>query len=129
MFDFVFCWGKNNSTLVSNYFNLPIIGLEKPLCQFKRIIIVCPTYGDAEILPDVEIFLKNFNIRKKEYALCELGNYFGFEWNEFGAATIIKKHLNNLDWKLIFPVLSLDSIPKVDFECLKNWKEELFLKF
>ena len=130
MFDFILYFSLSNKTKqIAESFDLPVVEIHEELPEFNRIIIICPTYGDEELPWEMESFLLNLKIANKDYAICEVGNYFGYDWSEFGAATIIKHELTKRSWHLIFPVLTLDATPKVDWGCLKNWKDQLFLKF
>lgn len=91
---------------------------------FDIILFVCPTYGDGELPPAMENYLLTLNGRKK-YAICELGHYHGYENLQFGAATIIERHLDALGWQKFAPTLSLDAQPHIDWDNLRPWKEEL----
>lgn len=129
-FDYVLYFsGGKKSQIVAEFFDLPTIPIPQVLPNFNRIIIVCPTYGDEELPLEIEDFLIELNINDKEYALCVLGNYFGYEREEFGPAKIIRYELAEKNWKLLSSPLSLDSVPQIDWECLKCWKDKLFNQF
>lgn len=96
---------------------------DKPdLSCFGTILFVCPTYGDAELHPAMEDYLLTLG-GKKQYVVCELGHYHGYEKTNFGAAAIIEKHLDALGWRKIAPLLSLDSQPHIRWDKLHAWKE------
>ena len=129
MFNLVLYYSKGGSSLrVAEQFGVTTKNItEKPnLKKYEDIIIVCPTYGDEELPRQMEDYLRRIKVKNKNYAICELGNYFGFE-KEFGALKIIKKQLSTLEWNLLDHV-SLDSVPEVDWGKLKNWKEKLSKK-
>jgi len=86
-------------------------------------IFVCPTYGDEELPLDMENFLFSITERDKHYTAIELGNYY--DSSEFGVLKIIRHHLSSLGWKEVFPSLSLDSLPQVDWNVFEKWKIEL----
>lgn len=89
------------------------------------VVFVCPTYGDEELPHNMEDFLQALEVKDKKYVICELGNYYGFENFEFGAAKIIEWELNRRGWKKFFPSFSLDSLPEIDWEPWEKWKKEL----
>lgn len=97
-----------------------------PIEQHNPILILCPTYGDEELPLPMEDYLQNLTITGKEYGICELGNYYGFDDEQFGALAIIKHELDALQWKNVFPNLSLDSLPKVDWDAFNSWKKEIY---
>lgn len=94
----------------------------------ELILIFCPTYGDGEIEEHMEDFLIGLNVRNKKFVVCELGNYYGYDDYEFGAAKTIIGHLKSLDWQMIYPVLSLDSMPIIDWSAYNAWVEGLWTK-
>ena len=94
-----------------------------PLGDF--VIVLCPTYGDEELPLAMEEYLLGLSITGKRYALCELGNYYGYEDCQFGAAKIIRYCLSRLEWVEPFRPLSLDSLPVIDWDSLKEWKDGL----
>ena len=101
--------------------------------QFDLImnfILVCPTWGDAELQLDFENFLFNFtaDLTNKNYAICELGNYYGYDDFEFGASRIIDHFMEKLHGTKIIENLSLDSFPRKDYETLTRWTNELNIR-
>ena len=99
---------------------------ELPDLDADLFIFICPTYGDEELPLEMEDFLEGLVLKNKEFTVCELGNYYGYDDFEFGASKIIKDYLKNLGWKEFFPSLSLDSLPSIDWEVFYKWKEDLY---
>lgn len=84
-----------------------------------------PTYGDEELPPLMDKFIYELQVKSLSYVLCELGNYFGQDEFEFGAAKIIKAKLDSLGWLQIGRTLSLDSFPKIDWEAFYAWEKDI----
>lgn len=97
----------------------------KKIINYDYFIFVCPTYGDEELSTEMEKFLIKLKTTKKKYTICELGNYFG-ESYEFGAKIIVEKFLRRLKWKKFYKCLSLDSMPKIQWDKYYKWKEKLY---
>lgn len=96
--------------------------------DFDFLILVCPTYGDEEL----EITMENFLVKSdwnghenKKFAVCELGLYRGYKETQLGAGVIIVNFLNHKKLSLIGNLLSLDSLPFVDFTLLNKWSSNL----
>jgi flavodoxin len=126
MYDAVLFYSRGGRSLeVAKSFNLPMLNVcDSPkLENLKKIIIVCPTYGDEELPLTMEDYLIRLKTKKKIYSVCELGNYFGHE-KEFGVIKIIDFILKELNWKKVSS-LSLDSVPEVDWKELKKWTKKL----
>ena len=70
-------------------------------------------------------FIYRIQTKSLRYILCELGNYFGQDDFEFGAARIIKMKLDSLGWSQIGKTLSLDSFPKIDWNAFYDWKNDI----
>ena len=85
MFEVVLYYSKGGKAKkVAEFFKLPILNIlnalnDKYLDRYSNIIIVCPTYGDEELPLEVEDCLLKLKIKNKNYAICELGNFFGNE--------------------------------------------------
>lgn len=95
---------------------------------FDFLILVCPTYGDEEL----EITMENFLVQSdwsihenKKFAVCELGLYRGYKETQLGAGIIIINFLNHKNLSLIGNLLSLDSLPLVDFTLINKWSSNL----
>jgi len=89
------------------------------------VAFFCPTYGDEELPPVMDKFIYKIQTKSLQYILCELGNYFGQDDFEFGAAIIIKTKLDSLGWAQIGNTLSLDSFPKIDWKSFYAWKNDI----
>ncbi len=129
MFDLIITHNGKNCLRLANFIGLPVFTKDLALPDFKSAIICVSNAGNEELPLDFEDFLINFNIKNKKYCIVELGNYFGYEWEEFGCAKIVRRLLNNLEWEEVFPVLILDSFPEIDWSCVKNWMNLSLKKF
>lgn len=89
------------------------------------VIFLCPTYGDEELPFAMEDFLIKHTNRNKQYVICELGNYYGYDDFQFGARSIIEKILIQRGWLCFYKNLSLDSMPQIDWNVFYKWKEGL----
>ena len=117
--------GKSRKVARRLGFNMASITDNECLDRYGLVIFVCPTYGDEELPGPMEDFLVSLDIRSKSYAICELGNYYGYEDKTFGAMKIIKHHLELLDWCEVVEPLSLDSMPHIDWTEVDVWKEKI----
>ena len=47
--------------------------------EYDLLIFFCPTYGDEELQDDMENFIADFDLELagKQFAICELGNFYG----------------------------------------------------
>jgi flavodoxin len=90
--------------------------------KYELFLFFCPTYGNEELQPDMERFIINLKLDMsgKYYAICELGNYYGYE-TDFGAMKIIRYHLEKLFGKELVSPLSMDSLPKKDWKAFATW--------
>ena len=91
-----------------------------------EIVFVASTWGDGELQSDMENLLINSTILKSP-AVChivELGNYYGYDDFEFGALFHIKRCTEQLGF-YSGRHLSLDSMPRIDWDSLSNWLLEL----
>lgn len=83
------------------------------------VIIVVPNTGDEELPEPMEEFLFDLTETGKRYAVCELGNYFGFE-SYCGCKKVVFSVLDGLGWHRVGDV-SLDSLPTLDRDGLERW--------
>ena len=92
------------------------------LDKYDVFLFFSPTYGNEELQLDMETFIINFKVdmSRKHYAICELGNYYGYE-TDFGAMKIIRYHLERLNGNELISPLSMDSLPKKDWKALATW--------
>ncbi len=90
--------------------------------KYDVFLFFCPTYGNEELQQDMERFIIDFKLdmSNKYYAICELGNYYGYE-DDFGAMKIIRHHLEKLCGKELVGPLSMDSLPKKDWKAFATW--------
>jgi len=97
------------------------------LADFDLFLFFTPTYGDEELQEDMENFIEGFDLdlRGKQFVICELGNYYGYDTYSFGAMAILRQRLIKLNGREIFSPLSLDSYPKLHREHLFDWVEQL----
>jgi flavodoxin len=118
---------KNKTKLVANCFENSLNIKTNPIIDCDLLIILCPTYGDEELPLEMEDYLLGIQIiNLKFFAICELGNYYGYEDFTFGAGIIIKKYFEKLGFSEFHPMLSLDSIPKIDWNIFDKWKGDLY---
>lgn len=96
------------------------------LHQYKSFIFCSPTYGNEELPLDMERFIVRFNLdmSQRQYAICELGNYYGYD-SEFGAMKIIRYHLEKLHGTELIKPLSMDSLPQKDWRAFAAWCGQL----
>lgn len=100
------------------------------LIEYDPILIFCPTYGDEELPELMENFLTSLTVPNKNFAICELGNYFGYGIPcDFGSAKIIERCLFDLKWKKFYKTLSLDSVPKINWDDFFIWKKGIYELF
>lgn len=97
------------------------------LAGYDLFLVFTPTYGDEELQDDMEDFIDGFNLdlRGRQFVICELGNYYGYDTYSFGALPILRQWLTKLNAREFFCPLSLDSFPKVHWQHLYDWVEQL----
>lgn len=97
------------------------------LSEYEVLLFCTPTYGDEELQDDMEEFLRTFDLdlAGKRFALVELGNYYGYDDYTFGAMSILRRRLTELHGSELCEPLSLDSLPKVNWEHLDRWVDYL----
>lgn len=92
--------------------------------QNAKYILVASTWGDGELQEDMEHILVSDSLQSiKKVSLVELGNYYGYDDFSFGAAEIMEKFLLGKG-VIIEDILSIDSLPKIDWETLERWIKE-----
>lgn len=93
-----------------------------PLDKYETFLFFAPTYGNEELQLDMERFIIAFklDLSNKRYAICELGNYYGYE-TDFGAMRILRYHLDRLCGTELISPLSLDTLPKKDWQAFTRW--------
>ena len=97
------------------------------LAAYDLLAFFCPTYGDEELQDDFEKFLLQFDLdlTGKQFVICELGNYYGYEDFSFGAMPIIRRRLLELHGRELCEPLSLDSFPRTHWGHLEDWVEHV----
>ena len=103
---------------------------QERLADYELLVFLCPTYGDEELQDDMENFLDGFtlDLSGKRFAICELGNYYGYDDFSFGAMRIIRRRLLELRGTELCEPLSLDSFPKTAWGHLLDWVKHLNTK-
>ena len=103
-------------------------GLPKEkLNAFDTLVFIAATYGDQELHDDVEDFIVTLNERDSHYnyAVCEIGNYYGYDDFALGAGEIIEAHMVKIGAKSILPMYSVDSLPILDERKVNKWIAQL----
>jgi flavodoxin len=103
-------------------------GIDQPcLTEYDFLAFFCPTYGDEELQDDMEDFLDGLQVdlTGKQFAICELGNYYGYDDFSLGAMRIIRRRLIELHGTELCEPLSLDSFPAIAWGHLLQWVEHL----
>lgn len=93
------------------------------LRKYDLLIVFCPTYGDEELPEAMENYILDLkaDLTGIGFILCELGNYYGYDDLSFGAKRILRRRFKELGATDVGPHLSLDSMPKVDWNRLNQW--------
>ena len=91
------------------------------LARYDKLIIFSPTFGDEELHPEIELFLTALALPPRAFTVCELGNYYGYEVFEFGAAKIIRADLRARGWTEFHPGFSLDALPIAHWGLFEPW--------
>lgn len=123
----IICNSKSgNSFKVASVFGWDVLtATEMPdLSLYCFVLFVVANTGDEELQPEMERFLLSLRVQNKTYAICELGNYFGYERDCFGCKQIVQSLLRNLNWKEKANI-SIDSLPTMNIEIVKKWAKEL----
>jgi|TARA_B100002003_G_C14031535_1_gene497233 flavodoxin len=91
--------------------------------DYDLLLFFAPTYGDDELQDDMERFLVDWkqDLSGKYYAICELGNYYGYDDFSYGAMNIIKTVIEPMGAKEFIQPVSMDSLPKKDWELFDSW--------
>ena len=98
------------------------------LSSYSFLTIICANAGDEELQPEMERFLLSLRTRNANYAICELGNYFGFERDCFGCKKIVRRVLKQLAWRELEHI-SIDSLPTLDKISAIAWVNKLVEKY
>ena len=94
---------------------------------FDIMLFVAATYGDQELNDGLEEFIVSLpdSLPNMNYAVCEIGNYYGYDDFELGAGKIVESHMTKLGAKQILPMYSVDTLPILDSRKLAKWVNEL----
>lgn len=101
------------------------------LSKYDLYVFIVPTYGDEELQEDIEnlVVKINFDMADKYFAICEIGNYGGYDDFSFGAMKILKEQLITKNAIMFLNGASVDSLPKMDWDALENWCYRLNKKY
>jgi flavodoxin len=104
-------------------FDVKSLASHEVLTHYDLLLFFCPNYGDEELQPDMEVFLAALrtNLEGKLFAICELGNYYGYDDFHLGAMPIIRRHLIGLQGRELCEPLSLDAFPRTNWGHLERW--------
>jgi flavodoxin len=93
------------------------------LSAYDLLIFFSSTWGDGELQVDMEAFLVRASLQLdgKLYAICELGNYYGYDDFNFGAERILHYFLHDAGGVELAEPFSMDSLPHKDWIGLERW--------
>lgn len=93
------------------------------LLRYDILLLFTPTYGDEELHGVMEDFLRRIDTKLTglRFAICELGNYGGYDDFSFGALRIVRQRLLERDATELGSHLSLESMPRLDEDQLARW--------
>lgn len=91
--------------------------------QYDLLLFLAPTWGDGELQIDMEAFFvrHQIDLQGKPYAICELGNYYGYDDFEFGALRIMQHQLKLWGGREFVEPFSMDSLPRKDWDGFARW--------
>jgi flavodoxin len=98
--------------------------------DYDLLMFFASTWGDQELQVDMERFLahQTLQLDGKPFAICELGNYFGYDDFGFGAERILRCRLEEWGGTELIEPFSMDSFPYRDWNGLTRWCDLLNLK-
>lgn len=93
------------------------------LAAYALVVFLTPTAGNEELAEPFERFFDQpwVDLSGIRYVVCELGNYYGYDLFEYGAAKVLKGLAASRGGTEFFPTLSLDSLPLIDWELFGRW--------
>jgi flavodoxin len=93
------------------------------LRQYDLLLFLASTWGDGELQIDMEHFFarQRIDLSGKLYAICELGNYYGYDDFEFGALRIMQYHLQQWGAEEFVEPFCMDSLPRKDWDGFARW--------
>jgi flavodoxin len=91
--------------------------------SYELLLFFAPTSGDEELQLDLEDFIARHlhRLEEKYYAVCELGNYFGYDDFKFGAEKILSRFLSAIGGQEFVPPFAMETFPYKDFDGLARW--------
>lgn len=95
--------------------------------SYDPLLFFASTWGDGELQIDMEdlLFKLSLDLKGKKYAICELGNYYGYDDFEFGAMRIMRHYLVHSGADELIQPFSMDSLPHKDWAGLQRWCDAL----
>ena len=93
------------------------------LRQYDLLVFLASTWGDGELQIDMEDFFvrHRVDLSGKHYAICELGNYYGYDDFEFGALRIMQYQLQQWGGHEFVEPFCMDSLPRKDWGGFGRW--------
>lgn len=90
---------------------------------YDFLLFFTSTSGDQELQADMEAFFVRCapRLNGKPFAVCELGNYFGYDDFDFGAERILSHLLRQSGGCELIPPFCMDSFPGRDWDGLERW--------
>ncbi len=90
---------------------------------YSRLVFLTPTAGNEELPEPIERLFDRADIDLSgcEFTICELGNYYGYDLYEYGAAKILRRLIEGRGGREFYPALSLDTLPLIDWELFDGW--------
>ncbi|MFS0756134.1 flavodoxin family protein [Noviherbaspirillum sp. 1P10PC] len=103
--------------------NIRTLTGDSTFAQYDLLLFFASTTGDQELQEDMEQFFvrQTRNLYGKPYAVCELGNYFGYDDFDLGAEQILRHLLCQAGGKELIPPFCMDSFPYKDWNNLARW--------
>lgn len=103
--------------------NVKSLADDRPFANYDLLVFFTSTSGDQELQADMEAFFVSSKPRLngKPYAVCELGNYFGYDDFDFGAEHILSFLLREAGGQELIPPFSMDTFPNRDWNGLARW--------
>ncbi len=93
---------------------------EAEFANYDLIIFLIATYGDQELQENIENFLISIkhDFTGKKFAICELGNYYGYDDFTFGSGFIVENYLLEKNGSQLLPLASIDTLPLLDWKAV-----------
>jgi flavodoxin I len=96
---------------------------QEVFARYRVFLFFASTWGDGELQEDMESLLVRLpiSLEARHYALCELGNYYGYDDFEFGALRILSEFLQRSGGMELVEPFCMDSLPKKDWAGFEKW--------